>query len=99
MAVEESADEDRKVRALMVQADDGYMNDHIAATFHLVHYCRLVHDESPKAGAIVARALRDQKADGSWLLNPPARDRHAISRCWHTPISMGGSSSMSVIGE
>jgi hypothetical protein len=71
------AAEDRKVRALMVQADDGYMNDHIAATFHLVHYDRLVHDEPPKADAIRARCLRDQKPDGSWLLNPPARDRHA----------------------
>jgi geranylgeranyl transferase type-2 subunit beta len=68
---------DRKVRALMVQANDGYMNDHIAATFHLVHYYRLLGDEPPKAGAIRARCLRDQKADGSWLLNPPARDRHA----------------------
>jgi geranylgeranyl transferase type-2 subunit beta len=71
------ADEDRKMRALMVQADDGYMNDHIAATFHLVHYDRLVREEPPKAEAIVARTLRDQKPDGSWLLNPPARDRHA----------------------
>ena len=26
---------------------------------------------------MVARVLRDQKPDGSWLLNPPARDRHA----------------------
>jgi prenyltransferase beta subunit len=26
---------------------------------------------------MVERALRDQKPDGSWLLNPPARDRHA----------------------
>ena len=71
------ADEDRKMRALMVQADDGYMNNHIAATFHLVHYDRLMHDEPPKAEAILARTLRDQKPDGSWLLNPPARDRHA----------------------
>jgi geranylgeranyl transferase type-2 subunit beta len=69
--------EDRKIRALMVQADDGYMNNHIAATFHLVHYCRLLHDEPPKADAILKRCLHDQKADGSYLLNPPARDRHA----------------------
>jgi hypothetical protein len=26
---------------------------------------------------MLARVLRDQKPDGSWLLNPPARDRHA----------------------
>jgi geranylgeranyl transferase type-2 subunit beta len=68
---------DRKIRALMVQADDGYMNNHIAATFHLVHYYRLMGDEPPRAEAVLARCLRDQKPDGSWLLNPPARDRHA----------------------
>jgi geranylgeranyl transferase type-2 subunit beta len=68
---------DRKLRALMVQADDGYLNDHIAATFHAAHYYRLLKAPTPKAEAIVARVLRDQKADGSFLLNPPARDRHA----------------------
>jgi prenyltransferase beta subunit len=68
---------DRRVRALMVQADDGYLNDHIAATFHAAHYYSLLGEPSPKAKAIVNRTLRDQKADGSWLLNPPARDRHA----------------------
>jgi len=68
---------DRRVRALMVQADDGYLNDHIAATFHAAHYYSLLGEPTPKAEAIVRRTLRDQKADGSWLLNPPARDRHA----------------------
>jgi Prenyltransferase and squalene oxidase repeat len=70
-------EQDKKIRALMKQADDGYLDDHIAATFHLVHYYRLMAVATPKADAIVARVLRDQKADGSWLLNPPARDRHA----------------------
>lgn len=68
---------DRRVRALMVQSDDGYLNDHIAATFHAAHYYSLLGEPTPKAEAIVRRALRDQKPDGSWLLNPPARDRHA----------------------
>jgi geranylgeranyl transferase type-2 subunit beta len=68
---------DRKIRALMVQADDGYLHDHIAATFHAVHYYRLLNEPTPKAEAILKRVLRDQKPDGSWLLNPPARDRHA----------------------
>jgi hypothetical protein len=71
------ADADRKIRALMTQAEDGYLDDHVAATFHLVHYYRLMGAPVPKAEAIVARVLRDQKPDGSWLLNPPARDRHA----------------------
>jgi prenyltransferase beta subunit len=42
-----------------------------------VHYYRLLNETVPKAEAILARTLRDQKPDGSWLLNPPARDRHA----------------------
>jgi geranylgeranyl transferase type-2 subunit beta len=71
------AEEDRKIRALMTQADDGYLHNHIAATFHLVHYYRLMDAAPPKAEAMLTRVLRDQKADGSWLLNPPARDRHA----------------------
>src|SRR5262249_20788911 len=61
------AEADRKLRALMVQADDGYLNDHIAATFHAAHYYRLLGESTPKADAILARTLRDQKADGSWL--------------------------------
>src|SRR5262249_38227300 len=68
---------DRKIRALMEQADDVYLYDHIAATFHAVHYYRLTNRPTPKADAILARVMRDQQRDGSWLLNHPARDRHA----------------------
>ena len=55
----------------------GYMNDHVAATFHASHYYRLVGEETPKAKEMIARMLHDQKADGSWFINMPARDRHA----------------------
>jgi geranylgeranyl transferase type-2 subunit beta len=68
---------DRKLRATMVQAKDGYLNDHVAATFHAAHYYRLLGEKVPRAEAMLGRTLRDQKPDGSWLLNPPARDRHA----------------------
>jgi geranylgeranyl transferase type-2 subunit beta len=68
---------DRSIRALMVQDDDGYLNNHIAATFHASHYYSLVGETTPKAEQMVARALRDQKPDGSWMLNMPSRDRHA----------------------
>jgi hypothetical protein len=61
----------------MVQARDGYLNNHIAATFHAAHYHRLIGEPTPMAGKIIERVLRDQKADGSWLLNMPSRDRHA----------------------
>lgn len=83
---------DRRVRALMVQADDGYLNDHIAATFHAAHYYALLGEATPKAAAIVKRALRDQKPDGSWLLNPPARDRHATFDAVFTLKHLGGDS-------
>jgi hypothetical protein len=68
---------DRRIRATMIQAEDGYLNNHVAATFHAAHYYRLVGEPTPKAAQIVARTLRDQKADGSWMLNMPSRDRHA----------------------
>jgi prenyltransferase beta subunit len=84
------AEADRKLRATMVQAEDGYLNDHIAATFHAVHYYRLLGAETPKAEAMLARVLRDQKADGSWLLNPPARDRHAAFDAAFVLRQLGG---------
>jgi geranylgeranyl transferase type-2 subunit beta len=68
---------DRRIRATMTQATDGYLNNHIAATFHAAHYHRLVSETTPMAGRILERVLRDQKPDGSWLLNMPSRDRHA----------------------
>jgi prenyltransferase beta subunit len=71
------AEEDRKIRALMIQAGDGYVRNHIANTFHLVHYYRLLNENIPQAEAIRKRVLRDQKGDGSWLLNPPSWDVHA----------------------
>jgi geranylgeranyl transferase type-2 subunit beta len=71
------AKQDEKIRALMPQAEDGYLDDHVASTFHLAHYYRLMNADTPKADAVVARVLRDQKPDGGWLLNAPSRDRHA----------------------
>ncbi|MCE9563585.1 MAG: hypothetical protein K8U57_16205 [Planctomycetes bacterium] len=68
---------DRGIRALMVQDDTGYSNNHVAATFHASHYYRLVGEDTPRAKEMVARILRDQKPNGSWFLNMPARDRHA----------------------
>jgi prenyltransferase beta subunit len=68
---------DRGIRALMFQDETGYLNDHIAATFHASHYYRLVGEATPKSKQMVARTLRDQKPDGSWLRNMPSRDRHA----------------------
>jgi len=84
------AEADRKIRALMVQDEDGYLHGHIAATFHAAHYYRLTGRETPKADAMVKRTLRDQKADGSWLLNAPARDRHATFDAVFVLKQLGG---------
>src|SRR4051812_19165513 len=71
------AEADRKLRATMTQADDGYLNDHIAATFHAVHYYRLLGVRTPQAGPMLRRVLRNQSPEGGWLLTPAPRDRHA----------------------
>lgn len=68
---------DRSIRALMIPDGEGYLNDHVAATFHASHYYSLVGEPTPKAAQIVTRVLRDQNKNGSWLLNLPSRDRHA----------------------
>lgn len=64
-------------RILENQAADGYLGDHVAATFHLVHFYRLIGQPAPKADAIVRRVLHDQRADGGWQLKDPAWDVHA----------------------
>jgi len=81
---------DEKLRALMQQDADGYLHEHVAATFHAAHYYRLTGAETPKAEAMVKRTLRDQKADGSWVLNPPARDRHATFDATFILKQLGG---------
>jgi geranylgeranyl transferase type-2 subunit beta len=84
------ADADRKIRAVMVQADDGYLQDHIAATFHLVHYYRLLGEPTPKAAAILARVLHDQKGDGSWNIKQPDWDVHATFDASFVLRQLGG---------
>jgi len=59
------------------QARDGYLGDHVAATFHLVHFYRLIGKPTPKADAIVQRVLRDQRPDGGWQLKAPGWDVHS----------------------
>jgi geranylgeranyl transferase type-2 subunit beta len=81
---------DRGIRALMVQDETGYMNDHVAATFHASHYYRLVGEETPKSQEMVKRILREQKPDGSWLINMPSRDRHATFDAVFTLVHEGG---------
>ena len=70
---------DKILRAIIQrkQADDGYVGNHVASTFHAAHYYRLIGLPTPKAEAMVERVLHDQKADGSWHLFEPDWDVHA----------------------
>lgn len=59
------------------QASDGYLGDHVASTFHLVHFFRLIGQPAPRSGAIVVRVVKDQRPNGGWHLKPPDWDVHA----------------------
>jgi geranylgeranyl transferase type-2 subunit beta len=59
------------------QKDDGYIGDHVAATFHMAHFFRLIGQPTPRADRMVARVLRDQKPDGGWNIKAPDWDVHA----------------------
>ncbi len=70
---------DQKMRKYLLteQKEDGYLGNHVASTFHAVHYFRLIGEPVPKARVMVDRVLKDQKKDGSWHLFEPAWDVHA----------------------
>src|ERR1051326_3344626 len=74
------------------QAEDGYVGDHVAATFHMVHYFRLIGQPTPKASWILARVLRDQKADGGWNIKQPDWDVHACFDAVYILRQLGGDS-------
>jgi hypothetical protein len=59
------------------QKADGYLQDHVASTFHAAHYFRLTGRPVPKAFEMTERVIRDQKEDGSWHLKEPDWDVHA----------------------
>jgi len=72
------------------QADDGYLGDHVAATFHLVHYFRLVGEPTPKADKIVQRVLKSQKPDGGFDIKQPDWDVHACFDAVFVLRQLGG---------
>jgi geranylgeranyl transferase type-2 subunit beta len=80
---------DRQVRG---QAEDGYLGDHVAATFHMAHYFRLVGQPTPKADAMVARVRRGQKSDGGWNIKEPDGDVHACFDAVFILRQLGGKS-------
>ncbi|MGA9957295.1 MAG: prenyltransferase/squalene oxidase repeat-containing protein, partial [Acidobacteriaceae bacterium] len=74
------------------QATDGYLGDHVAATFHLVHFYRLIGQPTPKADAIVQRVLHDQRPDGGWQLKAPDWDVHSCFDAVFILRQLGGNS-------
>jgi geranylgeranyl transferase type-2 subunit beta len=72
------------------QADDGYLGDHVAATFHMAHVYRLLGRPTPRADRMVARVLRDQKADGGWDIKEPDWDVHACFDAVFVLRQLGG---------
>ena len=70
---------DKRMRDYILneQKEDGYLQNHVASTFHAAHYFRLIGLPAPKADAMVKRVIRDQKEDGSWHLMEPDWDVHA----------------------
>lgn len=83
---------DRKIRALMAEAqgEDGYLGEHVASSFHAVHYYRLIGEKTPKGESMLQRVLKEQHANGGWYLNPPSRDRHATFDAVFTIRHLGG---------
>jgi prenyltransferase beta subunit len=59
------------------QKDDGYLGDHVAATFHMAHFFRLIGKPTPRAERMVERVLHDQTADGGWDIKAPNWDVHS----------------------
>jgi len=72
------------------QTEDGYLGDHVAATFHMAHYFRLVGRPTPKAEPMVRRVLRDQKADGGFDIKEPDWDVHACFDALFILRQLGG---------
>lgn len=72
------------------QAKDGYLGDHVAASFHMAHFYRLIGEPTPHAREMVARVLRDQKTDGGWNIKEPDWDVHACFDAMFILRQLGG---------
>lgn len=70
---------DRALREWMIakQAEDGYLGDHVASTFHMAHYFRLIGQPTPRADRMVNRIVESQKPDGGFDIKEKDWDVHA----------------------
>jgi geranylgeranyl transferase type-2 subunit beta len=85
---------DRALRLLQTrsQTEDGYLGDHVASTFHMAHYFRLVGEPTPRDREMVARVVRDQRPDGGWNIKEPDWDVHAAFDAVFILRQLGGDS-------
>jgi hypothetical protein len=72
------------------QTADGYLQNHIAATYHMAHFYRLVGEDTPRGKEMLARALKDQKSDGGWNIHEPDWDVHACFDAVYVVKQLGG---------
>jgi hypothetical protein len=82
---------------LWEQAEDGYLRDHVATTFHAANYFRLIGEPTPKADAMIDRVLKDQKEDGSCHLRERTQSRKFFK--WFTTASPVAGSSLAKAGS
>jgi prenyltransferase beta subunit len=70
---------DQKLRDRQIanQAEDGYLAGHVASTFHMAHYFRLIRQPTPRARQMVQTVLKNQKPDGGFDIKKPDWDVHA----------------------
>ncbi len=74
------------------QKADGYLGDHVAATFHMAHFFRMIGQPTPRAEAMVERVLRDQTAKGGWDIKEPDWDVHSCFDAVFILRQLGGDS-------
>lgn len=87
-------EQDEALRQLQLnsQAADGYLGDHVAASFHMAHYFRLIGQPTPRAEQMLKRVLRDQRSDGGWNIKEPDWDVHACFDAVFILRQLGGDS-------
>jgi geranylgeranyl transferase type-2 subunit beta len=56
----------------------------------MAHFFRLLGEPTPRAEAMVARALRDQKPDGGWNIKEPDWDVHSCFDAVFVLRQLGG---------
>jgi geranylgeranyl transferase type-2 subunit beta len=81
---------------IAIQAPDGYLGDHVAATFHMAHFFRLIGEETPGGPAVLERVLRDQTAEGGWNIKAEDWDVHACFDAVFILRQLGGGSERSL---